>query len=200
MSTNNFKDKDFFYPTSFANLNKKQVELFKLALSKNNPSANIAIMGPIGAGKSSFIRTFDNSDYNSIDEQPINFIKLLWGRLHRIIFHAPIKNNFVYISLADFDFLGRNHSEEAICKQVEAQLYEQLIIAVKESQRSFPYQWNDSSNYSRKRVGFIYIHQPPLSSTYFIINCSKFYRKYYIDYPFLNYFEPYIACFQWIPF
>lgn len=159
MSTNNFKDKDFFYPTSSANLNKKQVELFKLALSKNNPSANIAIMGPIGAGKSSFIRTFDNSDYNSIDEQPINFIKLLWGHLHRIIFHAPIKNNFVYISLADFDFLGKNHSEEATCKQVEVQLYEQLIIAVKESQRSFPYQWDDSSNYSRKRVGFRYIQR-----------------------------------------
>lgn len=159
MDTNNFKDKDFFYPTSFANLNKKQVELFKLALSKNNPSTNIAIMGPIGAGKSSFIRTFDNSDYNLIDEHPINFIKLLWGRLHGIIFHTPIKNNFVYISLADFDFLGKNHSEEAICKQVEAQLYEQLIIAVKESQRSFPYQWNDSSNYSRKRVGFRYIQR-----------------------------------------
>lgn len=159
MDTNNFKDKDFFYPTSFANLNKKQVELFKLALSKNNPSTNIAIMGPIGAGKSSFIRTFDNSDYNSIDEHPNNFIKLLWERLHGIIFHTPIKNNFVYISLADFDFLGKNHSEEAICKQVEAQLYEQLIIAVKESQRSFPYQWDDSSNYSRTRVGFRYIQR-----------------------------------------
>lgn len=159
MDTNNFKDKDFFYPTSFANLNKKQVELFKLALSKKNPSTNIAIMGPIGAGKSSFIRTFDNSDYNLIDEQPINFIKLLWGRLHRIIFRTPNKNNFVYISLADFDFLGKNHSEEATCKQVEAQLYEQLIIAVKDSQRSFPYQWDDSSNYSRKRVGFRYIQR-----------------------------------------
>lgn len=159
MNTSSFKDKDFFYPTISANLNKKQVELFKLSLSKNNPSTNIAIMGPIGAGKSSFVRTFDNSNYNLIDEQPINFIKLLWGWLHHFIFHTPIKNNFVYISLADFDFLGKNHSENAICKQIEAQLYEQLIVAIKESPCSFPYQWDEISNYSNKRVKFRYIQR-----------------------------------------
>ena len=158
MDTNSFKDKDFFYPTSSADFNERQAELFQLSLSKNNPSTNIAVMGPMGAGKSSFIKTFDKSNYNLYDKHEINVCNFSLKRLFKSFFHKPIKK-FLYISLADFDFLGKDSSQSSICKQVEAQIYEQLIVAIKGHHCKFPYQWDYLSNYSNMRIYLRYIQR-----------------------------------------
>lgn len=97
MNTNSFKDKDFFYPTSSADFNEKQAELFQLSLSENNPSTNIAVMGPMGAGKSSFIKTFDKSIYNSYDKHGINISNFSLKRPLNSFLHKSIKKIF-YIS------------------------------------------------------------------------------------------------------
>ena len=158
MDTNSFKDKDFFYPTSSADFNERQAELFQLSLSKNNPSTNIAVMGPMGAGKSSFIKTFDKSRYNLYDKHEINICNFSLKRLFKSFFHKSIKK-FLYISLADFDFLGKDTSQSSICKQVEAQIYEQLIVAIKGHHCKFPYQWDYLSNYSNIRIYLRYIQR-----------------------------------------
>ena len=72
-----FEEMDFLYPKTDANIDSVQQSMLEMAFAEDNRAQNIAITGPFGSGKSTLIRSFEQTRKdNDAKKKPFAYVSL----------------------------------------------------------------------------------------------------------------------------
>lgn len=120
-TTTEFGTNDFLGPRDDVEINSVQESMLSVALNANSNATNIAVMGPLGSGKSSLVRAFAKR-------------------------HPGC--TFAYVSLADFEIANERPKERPLFSDIERKIVYQIAAI---STKKAPRKWNSASFPSEKQ-------------------------------------------------